>query len=159
MMKENPTDRAKVPIPPPLFFFACLGFGLFLEYFFPLHIFSLSWLSRVIASGIFFLISGYLAISAFIVLAKNKTSFDPAKPTTAIVREGAFNISRNPMYLSLLFLIAGIAILSCSLWLFIAIPTLFILFDVFAVTPEETYLFNKFGTEYSEYKAKVRRWL
>lgn len=63
------------------------------------------------------------------------------------------------MYLSLLILIAGIAVLNCSLWLYMAIPILFILLDVFAVRPEETYLSKKFGKYYSDYKAEVRRWI
>lgn len=158
-MKNNSKDRAAVPIQPPLIFLVCLGFGLFLEYLFPLRIVTLSWVPRIIVSGIFIIISVYLAISAFIALIKNKTPFDPARPTIVIVREGSFRFSRNPMYLSLLLLIAGIAVLICSLWLFITIPVLFILLEFFAVRPEENYLSQKFGKKYLDYKVNVRRWI
>jgi len=63
------------------------------------------------------------------------------------------------MYLSLLILIAGVAVLTCSLWLYIAIPVLFIFLVIFAVRPEEKYLSQKFGKDYSDYKAEVRRWI
>ena len=159
MMGKNSKDSAAIRIPPPLFFFACLGFGLLLEYLFPIHLMRLSLILRVIVGGPFILISGYFALSAFLVLIKNKTPFDTAKPTVTIAKNGSFRFSRNPLYLSLLLLLFGIAVLSYSLWLFITIPILFVLFLFNAVKPEERYLSQKFGEEYSDYKAKVRRWI
>ena len=158
-MGNDLKDNASVRVPPPLFFIACIGFGLLLEFLFSTSFIRLPWVLRIIAGCIFFLFSGYLAISAFRVLFKNKTPFDPAKPTVVIVREGAFGFSRNPMYLSLLVLTAGLAFLIASLWLFIAIPVFFILLEVFAIKPEEKYLSEKFGKEYLDYTANVRRWL
>jgi len=108
-------------------FFVCLGFGLLLEYLFPIHLISLSLIPRVIVRCIFILISGYFALSAFVVLVNNKTPFDPAKPTVKIVKDGSFRFFRNPLYLSLLLLLFGIAVLIFSLWLFITIPILFVL--------------------------------
>jgi len=105
------------------------------------------------------LISGYLALSAFVVLIKNKTPFDTAKSTAKIVTDGSFRFSRNPLYLSLLLLLLGIAVLMFSFWLFFTIPILYILFLFNAVKPEESYLSQKFGEEYLDYSAKVRRWI
>jgi len=158
-VKNNLKDRANVPVAPPLYFFICLGLGLLLEYVLPLRLVCLPWAARITLSGLLLLISGYFAASAFTVLIKNNTPFDHARPTAVIVREGSFKFSRNPMYLSLLILIAGIAVLTCSLWLYIAIPILFILLDVLAVRPEEKYLSQKFEKYYSDYKAEVRRWI
>ena len=152
-------DSAGIRIPPPLFFFVCLGFGLLLEYFFPTDIISLSLIPRVIVGGIFVIISGYFAVSAFVVLIKNKTPFDTAKSTIKIVTKGSFRFSRNPLYLSLLLLLFGIAVLMFSLWLFFTIPILYVLFLFKAVKPEESYLSQKFGKEYIEYSAKIRRWV
>ena len=130
-----------------------------LEYFLPIHPISLSLIPRVIVGCIFILISGYFAASAFVVLIKNKTSFDTSKSTTKIVTDGSFRFSRNPLYLSLLLLLFGIAVLMFSIWLFFTIPILYILFLFKAVKPEESYLSQKFGEEYLEYSAKVRRWV
>jgi protein-S-isoprenylcysteine O-methyltransferase Ste14 len=63
------------------------------------------------------------------------------------------------LYLALLLLLSGIAILICSFWLFLSIPILFIILKYFAVRPEESYLLQKFGEEYLDYKASVRRWI
>jgi protein-S-isoprenylcysteine O-methyltransferase Ste14 len=158
-MEENLKDSAVIRIPPPVFFFVCLGCGLLLEFFFPVHLISLSPIPRVIVGCIFILISIYFAGSAFFVLIKNKTPFDTAKSTIKIVTDGAYRFSRNPLYLSLLLLLFGIAVLLFSLWLLFTIPILYILFLFKAVKPEENYLSQKFGEEYLDYSAKVRRWI
>jgi len=152
-------DSAAIRIPPPLFFFVCLGIGLLLEYFFPIHLISFALIPRIIVGCIFILISGYFAVSAFVVLIKNKTPFDTAKSTIKIVTDGSFRFSRNPLYLSLLLLLFGIAVLMFSLWLFFTIPILYSLFLFKAVKPEENYLSQKFGEEYLDYSSKVRRWI
>ena len=99
------------------------------------------------------------AASAFFMLIKNKTTFHTAKSTIKIVTGGAYRFSRNPLYLSLLLLLSGLAVLSASLWFFLTIPILYILLLFKAVKPEESYLSQKFGKEYLDYSAKVRRWI
>lgn len=152
-------DHPSIPIPPPLMFFAFLGIGFLLNYLFPVKIFQLDRIFRLVCSGTLVTVSGYLALGSIIVLLRNQTSFDPSKPTVKIVRQGPFRFSRNPMYLSLLFLNAGIAVFTESLWMCLALPVLLIALDFTAVRPEEEYLERRFGTRYLEYKAKVRRWL
>lgn len=158
-MEKNFKDSAAIRIPPPVFFFACLGCGLLMEYFFPIHLISLSPMLRLIVGGAFLIISGCLAGCAFFALIKNKTPFDPSKSTVKIVTDGAYRFSRNPLYLSLLLLLFGIAVLMSSIWLFVAVPILYALFLFKAVKPEESYLSEKFGEAYSNYSAKVRRWI
>ena len=158
-MEKKFTDSSAIRIPPPVFFFVCLGCGLLMEYLFPIHLINLSPILRVIAGGILMLASGYLAVSSFFVLFKNKTTFNTSKSTIKIVKEGAYHFSRNPLYLSLLLLLFGIAVLTFSLWLFFTVPILYILFLFKAVKPEERYLSQKVGEEYLNYSGKVRRWI
>lgn len=158
-MKDDIKDRASIPIQPPLIFFACLGMGILLEYLFPFHFISGAWPLRIIIGCFLFLVSGFMAVSAFIALIKNKTPFNTANPTEKIVCEGSFRFSRNPMYLALLLLSGGAAIVTGSVWLVLALLILFILLKRFAIIPEEKYLADKFGKEYLDYKASVRRWL
>jgi protein-S-isoprenylcysteine O-methyltransferase Ste14 len=122
-------------------------------------LFRLAWWPRIICGGLLFAFSGYLALGSISVLLRNKTPFDPAKPTEKIVRQGPFRLSRNPMYLALLFLLAGVAAFTGSIWVCLAVPALLIALDIAAVRPEEEYLEQKFGGSYLEYRAKVRRWL
>jgi len=158
-IRNEPKNSAAIRIPPPLYFFACLGIGLLLEYLSPIHLASISLIPRVVVGGTFILFSIYFALSGFVVLIKNRTPFDTAKATIKIVQEGPYRFSRNPLYLSLLLLLFGISVLIVSLWLLFTLPILYILFLFKAVKPEENYLSQKFGEEYLAYSSKVRRWI
>jgi protein-S-isoprenylcysteine O-methyltransferase Ste14 len=153
------TDSAAISIPPPIFFFVCLGCGILLEYFYPILLINLPLVPRVIVSGIFIMIAICFAVTGFFTLIRNKTTFDTSKSTSKIVTSGVYRFSRNPLYFSLLLLLSGVAILLSSFWLFLAIPILYILFLFKAVKPEEKYLSQKFGEEYLYYSQKVRRWI
>jgi protein-S-isoprenylcysteine O-methyltransferase Ste14 len=157
---EAPTnDHPSISVPPPFLFFAFLGVGFLLDYLFPYKLFRLPWTPRIFCCGILLATSAYLALGSIIILLRNKTPFDPSKPTVKIVCEGPFRLSRNPMYLALLFLLASVAVFTGSLWMCLTVPALLIIFDIGAVRPEEEYLERNFGGQYLEYKAKVRRWL
>jgi protein-S-isoprenylcysteine O-methyltransferase Ste14 len=81
------------------------------------------------------------------------------KPTTLIVGSGPFAYSRNPIYLGMTLVVVAVACISNSLWvLLLAAPTAFAI-QKFAIEPEERYLEGKFGRDYLDYKARVRRWL
>lgn len=107
------------------------------------------------------LVSAGLAIGLWGVRAmrRARTAVDPRKPTTAIVREGPFRFSRNPLYLSMLFLYAGVAFLANSPWMLLFTAPLMGALWLAAIRPEERYLEAKFGDEYRTYRARVRRWL
>jgi protein-S-isoprenylcysteine O-methyltransferase Ste14 len=158
-MKKNSTDSATISIPPPIFFFVCLGCGLLLEYLYPLFLINLPLAPRVIVGGIFIMIASCFAVGGFFSLIRNKTTFNTSKSTSKIVTSGVYRFSRNPLYFSLLLLLSGAAILLTSFWLCLAIPILYVLFLFKAVKPEEEYLLQKFGEEYLFYSKKVRRWI
>jgi protein-S-isoprenylcysteine O-methyltransferase Ste14 len=81
------------------------------------------------------------------------------KPTTAIVRTGPYRFSRNPIYLAFFALHLGLAIWVNSLWLVAMLIATVAVIAVVVVAREERYLTGRFGPEYLEYKASVRRWL
>lgn len=105
------------------------------------------------------LISIPIGVSAVRALARAKTTFDTRKPTTAVVTDGAFRYSRNPMYLSMTLLYVGIAFLVNSLWILLVVLPLIVVIQSGVVEREERYLERKFGEEYLRYKANVRRWI
>jgi protein-S-isoprenylcysteine O-methyltransferase Ste14 len=83
-----------------------------------------------ICSGLFFAVAGSLALGSIRALLRNKTPFDPAEANVKIVRQGPFRLSRNPMYLALLFLLAGVAVFTGSIWMCLALPALLIGLDI-----------------------------
>ena len=158
-MKTQIKDSAGVRIPPPVFFFLCLGAGLWLESVFPDTAMQMPVMLRLIPGLVLTLLSGGLAVTAVYTLIRNKTTFDTMASTARIVQNGVFRFSRNPMYLSLLLLLSGIAVWRRSMGLLVTVPILYALILFLAIKPEERYLTGKFGKEYTDYAARVRRWI
>tara|TARA_B100000524_G_scaffold166663_1_gene85143 strand:+ start:30 stop:476 length:447 start_codon:yes stop_codon:yes gene_type:complete len=101
------------------------------------------------------------AIPSFKLFARYKTTISPLKPSdaTALVTEGMYRYSRNPMYLGLLLLTIASTIWFGT-WFGIIINILFIfLINFLQIIPEEEALLEIFGEEYEEYKKNVRRWI
>ena len=101
------------------------------------------------------------AIPSFKLFARYKTTISPLKPSdaTALVTEGMYRYSRNPMYLGLLLLTIASTIWFGT-WFGIIINILFIfLINFLQIIPEEKALLEIFGEEYEEYKKNVRRWI
>ena len=83
----------------------------------------------------------------------------PDRPTTALVIEGIYRYSGNPLYTSMAFFYAGIALAAASLWaLAFLVPTLVIVRDG-VIAREEAYLERKFGDDYRHFRTAVRGWL
>jgi protein-S-isoprenylcysteine O-methyltransferase Ste14 len=100
-----------------------------------------------------------VAFSALRALRKAHTPFDVREPTTAVVTTGIYAYTRNPLYLAMMMLYLGIGSLRNSRWHWLlALPTAVAL-QVAVIAREEAYLERKFGAEYLDYKARVRRWI
>jgi protein-S-isoprenylcysteine O-methyltransferase Ste14 len=81
------------------------------------------------------------------------------KPSTAIVRTGPYRFSRNPIYLAFSVFQLGIAVWANSVWLLATLGAAVVLIHYVVIPKEEQYLERKFGAQYLDYKASVRRWL
>ena len=158
-MQKGDGDKARVIFPPPLMFFIALGAAAGMEYVLPLRLQAGPWLPRIVVGAALLVTAGVFAVSSIVVLTRNHTPFDPARPTKKIITSGPFRFSRNPMYLSLLLSLVGLAALICSVWFLVLVPFLWVALDYGAVRPEERYLIEKFGDTYRKYMRDVRRWL
>ncbi|MBC7795601.1 MAG: isoprenylcysteine carboxylmethyltransferase family protein [Pyrinomonadaceae bacterium] len=157
-MKNETTDNPNVVAPPPLIYLATLVLGLVLNFLFPLPIFAAR-TSLIIIGLSLISVAAIVIIAAFRAMALRKTNVEPWKPTTAIVSDGVFGFSRNPIYLSMTLLYFGIALLLNSLWLVLLTLPLLMIVTFGVILREEKYLESKFGAEYTDYKNRVRRWL
>jgi protein-S-isoprenylcysteine O-methyltransferase Ste14 len=90
---------------------------------------------------------------------KHDTTVKPFEESTALVTIGVFQVSRNPMYLGFVLILAGIATFMGSLTPWAIIPVLAILMDVVFIKAEEAILEDTFGDRWLEYKKSVRRWI
>jgi len=114
----------------------------------------------LIPVGIFLMIIGI----GFIVLARREFAYfsqptDPGHPTSKVVKTGVFAISRNPLYLASVFVFLGLALALNMLWAVVMLLLSIIICLYVLIIPEEQYLAEKFGEEYTEYAASVHRWL
>jgi protein-S-isoprenylcysteine O-methyltransferase Ste14 len=125
-------------------------------------IFPVAFLPRLIAiaSGILVLVcAALIAVSAFRTMCRAQTAVNPTLPTTAIVSDGAFSFSRNPIYVSLTLLYVGISLLFNAPWGLLLLLPLIVVVQEGVIKREEHYLEQKFGDEYLRYKTSVRRWI
>ncbi|MDP1547295.1 MAG: methyltransferase, partial [Anaerolineales bacterium] len=64
-----------------------------------------------------------------------------------------------PMYIGLTLVYCGVVTILQIPWGLIFLPLVIWLLTIWVIIPEEKYLEGKFGTEYLNYKSKVRRWI
>jgi protein-S-isoprenylcysteine O-methyltransferase Ste14 len=83
----------------------------------------------------------------------------PFSRSTALVIEGPFRFTRNPMYLGLAVILVGVALALEALTPFFVIPVFVAIITVGFIVPEETMLKERFGDQYAAFQARVRRWL
>jgi protein-S-isoprenylcysteine O-methyltransferase Ste14 len=158
-MANEFVDRARVTIPPPLTLVVSLVVGLLLHRLFPVSMMSASWPVRLLIAAPFLLGYGVINVVAIRMMLARNTTLVPHGSTTTLVSEGPFGLTRNPLYLSVLLLYAGIAVLVNEVWMLCLLPVMLIALDRGAVIHEEKYLEQKFGDQYLEYKRRVRRWI
>ena len=154
-------DSAGVIAPPPLIFLGFLVLGLAIGHFWPLAILGgpvarqarLGGAAALIVAGI------VIAIAGLLQFRMAGTNVRPDRPTTALVTVGIYRWSRNPLYLALALVYAGIALALDNLWtLALLVPTLIVI-RYGVIAREEAYLEREFGGDYRRFKAEVRRWL
>ena len=152
-------DHARVIALPPTIFAALLALGLLLHWFSPISAIPAPKQVLWAVGGFLAATSGILALSARSEMIRANTAIDPREATTRIVESGVFRISRNPMYLSLVLLLLGIAVGLNSAWLLLVCLPFVLIIHYGVVLREERYLENKFEDSYRRYKERVRRWI
>ena len=150
-------DHADVRVPPPLIYLAVFLVALGLQRVLPLP--AIPKMIRF-AAGPIMIVAG-IALAAWSVglFRRAGTSLIPIKPTTALVISGPFHFTRNPMYLSLLSIYVGAALMMRTLWALLLLPLVIVAVHYLVIRKEEKYLQRKFGEAFLSYKASVRRWI
>ncbi|HEV8267481.1 MAG TPA: isoprenylcysteine carboxylmethyltransferase family protein [Thermoanaerobaculia bacterium] len=147
-----------VPLPPVLFL-SCLVAGGLLQLYRPFDFVLTSFVSRLLCALVLFGGAVLLIASALLPMQRAGTTHHPTGTPSALITSGPFRFSRNPLYVSLLLMLAGFAALLNSVWLLLTMPVLFLLLNGFVIPREEAVLGRLFGEEYTAYRGRVRRWL
>ncbi len=156
----NPAGNTlKAPVPPPLLFFVILIAGEAIAHFYPLEFLPEGLTPRLASALPLFAVALLLGVAAFRAFHRSHTSARFGQSVSSLVQNGPYRISRNPLYVALLLVLAGFALELNNAWLLIGAPLLFGLLDRVVVRREEQFLTALFGAEYLTYRNRVRRWL
>jgi protein-S-isoprenylcysteine O-methyltransferase Ste14 len=140
--------------------FVCLGsiaLGLVVHYAWPARFVPPS-VSTPVGAMLTLLAVG-LFVAAVRTFRAAGTPIPGNQPTTAIVRTGPYSFSRNPIYLAFSLFQLGLSVWANSLGLLITLIPAVALLALVVIPREERYLEARFPSEYSSYRAAVRRWL
>ena len=150
-------DVAGVPLPPPLIYVAGLAAGGVAEIVRSTN--GPPWPLSVAAALVGVVAFMALAGGAVGRFRRAGTTENPFKPSTALVFDGPYRLTRNPMYLGMAAVYVGLALVLGLMWAFAFLPLVLLAVDRLVIAREERYLERKFGREYVEYKQRVRRWI
>lgn len=153
-------DNAGVIAPPPLIALAAVLLGLALDWLLPAYVLTvlLSFWERVVIAVILIGAGAALAIPALRGFRSAGTHVEPWKASTVLVTGGIFGRLRNPMYVGLTLLLAGLSIFLTSDWMLVMTIVFMPVIHFGVVKREERYLEAKFGDAYRAYKASVPRY-
>ena len=148
---------ARKPLLPPIYFLAYLVTGSILHSLLPI--------AQIVRPPATYL-GGLLIAAALIVniwavglFWVRKTTIKPFEASSSLVVDGPFRMSRNPMYVGLVTILLGVAVLLGSLVAFLAPAAMFITLQKLFIPKEEQMLAQSFGQAFLDYKMQVRRWL
>ena len=107
-----------------------------------------------------------LMVAGFVLLlwcvrdfyVRGKGTLAPWDPPKNLVVVGLYRHMRNPMYVSVLTLVAGWAVTVGSFLVALYAVVLAIAFHIRVVVSEEPWLRSQFGDDWSHYCANVARW-
>jgi len=150
-------DRPDILVFPPILLGGSMLLGFVLDWLHPVPL--LPTVAARILGVTLFVVSGALAWSAQAVLRRAGTNINPNEPTLALVTDGPYRRTRNPLYLAGLGVCLGVACLVNGIAPFLLFVPLLALLHCGIVRREERYLGAKFGEAYRAYQNQVRRWL
>ena len=159
-LPPTPAEASDIPnvvAPPPLIYLvpllATLGIGVWR----PIPVLPGIW-PQLVGPG-FLAAGGVLLLPAIRAFKAKRTNPKPWKPSTALVIEGPYRFSRNPMYLGFTLIYLGIALWMNTAWPLPALLVVLLVMQRYVIQREERYLERKFGAPYRAYMRSVRRWI
>ena len=160
-MSEQKADVAGVVAPPPLILATTLILGAVLDRVYPVPILGNDAAApyRYLATAVLILAGLALMATFHHAFRRHGTNVPTSRPTTALVTDGPYRFTRNPGYVSMFLVYAGIVLAADSAWLALLLIVFAIFIRYGVVAREERYLDARFADDYRRYKASVRRWI
>ncbi len=157
MSEHDKTDIPGVIMPPPYLFLGLVVIGTALDAVWPMPLMPAS--MQIMGGGVLIVMAVSLLGSALVRFRRAETHVETWKPSSALVTNGPYRVTRNPIYIAFGLAFLGLACALDNIWLAGLTVVLMIVLDVGVVRREERYLAAKFGDAYTTYCQHVRRWL
>lgn len=151
------TPPVKPRFLPPVYFVAAVAVMLELGFYLPVAI--------VLSPPVTYVGAGLIGAGLAVVMIvwrrfeRAETTIKPYESSTALVTDGLFALSRNPIYTAMVLALIGVAVLLGTVTPLVVIPIFIYLIQRNFIIAEERMLEEVFGDEYRAYKSRVRRWL
>ncbi len=155
-VRSSSARTAGIRVPPPIIYGVPLAIGLLVHHWHPLRILPIGLGAPI---GIGALVLGMVLFPAVLSFRRANTSPKPWKPTTALVTDGPYRVTRNPMYLGFTLIYLGVSFWVNSAWPVFLLPLVLVTMQRAVIAREEAYLETLFGDDYRAYRRQVRRWL
>ena len=146
-----------IEIRPPRIGASLVALAAVVHWLFPVPdvgVFSSFWAGSVLASLGFLLMTG-----AWWQFRRQQVAVCPTHPTTSLITDGLFRVTRNPMYLGMSMMLFGVACYVGTLPFYVAAALYVLILDRLYCRFEEKKLAITFGQAYEDYRIRVRRWL
>ena len=155
----TPMFQLELKIPPPLV--AVITAGAMYGAAQLLPVFALSPTVRVGTALALAAVGAAFDMAGLLAFRRAKTTVNPMTPqrSSSVVNSGVYRLTRNPMYLGLVFFLLAWAVYLSSAWALLGGPVFMVYITRFQIQPEERALAARFGKSYTDYCARVRRWL
>lgn len=116
--------------------------------------------------ALFTVVGGPLVVAAVLtnlwcarLLRGHDTPIQANRPATALVTDGPYFYTRNPIYVSYVALVFGLGLVLGSWTVTLLAPVVAVALHYMNVRPEERHLRQKFGEKYAQYASETPRWL
>jgi protein-S-isoprenylcysteine O-methyltransferase Ste14 len=140
---------------PPVWLAGCVALGWVQAVSFPVGSFGAAgdWIGgALVVAGL------ALAVAAAVEFRRARTTIIPHEEPSAIVTSGVYRLSRNPIYLGDALILAGLGLRWDSVLALVLVPVFVAVVTARFIVPEEGRLKARFGAEYADWAARVRRW-
>lgn len=145
------------PIPPPAYYGAAFAAGMLLHRAVPLDVPGRP--ASAFLGGAILVAGLALDLAGVAAVITHRTTIVPHRAVATLITSGIYRFSRNPMYTGLAVTVAGGALVGGTWWPLLMLPLAVLAVTQLAIRPEESYLAERFGSIYGDYRLRVRRWL
>ena len=109
--------------------------------------------------GVLVLAGFGLVVWCAVLHSRYKTTLKPSETPTSLITSGPHRFSRNPIYVGMVVILIGFAVLLGGTTPWLVVPFFIATMRGQFILDEEAALAERFGGEYEDYRRRVRRWI